>query len=461
MSVSLRSGRVTCRHTDLGDLPARLERRRLGRVGRRADVAHDPDKRPQPGAPAGCARACGAPAALRPAVGGRPGGGRFSSAAPRGAARPCWCGPGSSPRGRPIASAWVSVERDERDAQRFWLSVIDELAGAIGEDELVERVAATPAFEGQAVVERLLSDLHSLEQPVVLVIDDLHELRSADALRWLELFVTGLPPELRLVDRHAPGAVARAARPAAGGAPHGDPRPGSALLAPGDATAHGQQRGHAVRRRPGPAARADRRVGRRAAAGGDLAGLAPRPRALRGRVLRQRADRGGLPAGRGAGAAAAGGPRAAPAHLHTRARERPAGRRPDRRQGLRGDPAAPRGRERLRHRARRGADVVSVPPPAQRSAAARAAARLPGARRLAAPRGGAVARRARARGRGDPARPVRGRLGARRPPAGRQLRRSGVRRPQGDTAGAADRLPGRRLAGGRRAGAGLRHGSAL
>ena len=95
--------------------------------------------------------------------------------------------------------AWVSVERDERDPQRFWLSVIDELAGAIGKDELVERVAATPAFEGQAVVERLLTDLHSLEQPVVLVIDDLHELRSDDALRWLELFVTGLPPELRLV----------------------------------------------------------------------------------------------------------------------------------------------------------------------------------------------------------------------------------------------------------------------
>jgi LuxR family transcriptional regulator, maltose regulon positive regulatory protein len=95
--------------------------------------------------------------------------------------------------------AWVSVDRDERDRQRFWLSVIDELAGAIGEDELVERVAATPAFEGQAVVEHLLSDLHSLEQPVALVIDDLHELRSDDALRWLELFVAGLPPELRLV----------------------------------------------------------------------------------------------------------------------------------------------------------------------------------------------------------------------------------------------------------------------
>ncbi len=95
--------------------------------------------------------------------------------------------------------AWVSVERAERDAQRFWLSVVDELAGAVGEDGLVERVGATPAFGGQAVVERLLSDLGSLGQPVVLVADDLHELRSVEALRLLERFLAGLPPALRVV----------------------------------------------------------------------------------------------------------------------------------------------------------------------------------------------------------------------------------------------------------------------
>jgi LuxR family maltose regulon positive regulatory protein len=95
--------------------------------------------------------------------------------------------------------AWVSVERGEHDAQRFWLCLIDELAGAIGKDELVERVAATPVFEGEVVVEHLLSDLHSVEQPVVLVVDDLHELRSEDALGWLESFVADMPPELRLV----------------------------------------------------------------------------------------------------------------------------------------------------------------------------------------------------------------------------------------------------------------------
>ena len=95
--------------------------------------------------------------------------------------------------------AWVSVERAERDAQRFWLSVVDELAGAVAEDGLVERVGATPAFGGQAVVERLLSDLGSLGQPVVLVVDDLHELRSVEALRLLERFLAGLPPALRVV----------------------------------------------------------------------------------------------------------------------------------------------------------------------------------------------------------------------------------------------------------------------
>ena len=92
--------------------------------------------------------------------------------------------------------AWVSVERGERDAQRFWLSVIDALAGA---DGAVERVAAAPAFGGDAVVEQLVSQLHTLVRPVVLIVDDLHELRSTTALRLLEAFLSEPPPELRVV----------------------------------------------------------------------------------------------------------------------------------------------------------------------------------------------------------------------------------------------------------------------
>ncbi len=98
----------------------------------------------------------------------------------------------------------VSVERGEQDAQRFWLAVIDALAGAVS---LVQAVAPAPTFGGRAVVDELLSDLSCLEEPAVLVIDDLHELGSADALSWLDVFLGRLPPELRVVlaTREDPG----------------------------------------------------------------------------------------------------------------------------------------------------------------------------------------------------------------------------------------------------------------
>ena len=95
--------------------------------------------------------------------------------------------------------AWVSVERRERDAQRFWLTVIGALSGAVAQDGVVQKLGAAPDFDGEAVVMRLVSDLASLEGTCVLVIDDLHELGSADALAQLELLLGRLPAGLRVV----------------------------------------------------------------------------------------------------------------------------------------------------------------------------------------------------------------------------------------------------------------------
>ena len=95
--------------------------------------------------------------------------------------------------------AWASVERGQHDAQRFWLTLIDALAGAMGDDALVERVGAASASCSDDVIERLLSDLRAFEAPTVLVIDDLHELRSAGALRLLEIFLTRVPAQLTVV----------------------------------------------------------------------------------------------------------------------------------------------------------------------------------------------------------------------------------------------------------------------
>ena len=47
------------------------------------------------------------------------------------------------------AVAWVTVERGERDAQRFWLHVIDALADAAG-DEVIERVSPAPQLRRRA-----------------------------------------------------------------------------------------------------------------------------------------------------------------------------------------------------------------------------------------------------------------------------------------------------------------------
>jgi LuxR family maltose regulon positive regulatory protein len=99
-------------------------------------------------------------------------------------------------RDEPVA--WVTVDREERDAQRFWLRVIEALADAAG-DEVIERVSPAPRFAGAVVVERLLTQLGRLEEPLELVIDDLHELDCEDALAWLEMLLTRLPAQMRVL----------------------------------------------------------------------------------------------------------------------------------------------------------------------------------------------------------------------------------------------------------------------
>ncbi|HEY6312831.1 MAG TPA: LuxR C-terminal-related transcriptional regulator [Streptosporangiaceae bacterium] len=96
-------------------------------------------------------------------------------------------------------AAWVTVERDERDPQRLWLAVLDALRQTALGSALVRELTAAPDLDGWTVIERLLTDLAPLPGRLWLVLDDLHELASAEALRQLELLVMRAPTELRLV----------------------------------------------------------------------------------------------------------------------------------------------------------------------------------------------------------------------------------------------------------------------
>jgi len=96
-------------------------------------------------------------------------------------------------------AAWVPVDAGERDPQRFWLSVLGALRQTVPGSTLVRELTAAPDLDGWAIVERLLKDLARLDERVWLVVDDVHELGSAEALRQLELLLMRAPPELRFV----------------------------------------------------------------------------------------------------------------------------------------------------------------------------------------------------------------------------------------------------------------------
>ena len=94
--------------------------------------------------------------------------------------------------------AFVSVDRDQHDAEQFWSAVLDAIRAARSIDPDTPP-AATTAVDGDQAVDRVLSELAEQAGPVVLIIDDLHELRSADAFAQLERWLAILPSSARVV----------------------------------------------------------------------------------------------------------------------------------------------------------------------------------------------------------------------------------------------------------------------
>ncbi len=88
--------------------------------------------------------------------------------------------------------AIVPVNRDQHDAQPFWLDLLNAVRLAVGTPQ-DEPPAATPDFNGRPAVDRLLAELTDHGGRVVLVIDDAHELASTEALAQLSHLLTNLP----------------------------------------------------------------------------------------------------------------------------------------------------------------------------------------------------------------------------------------------------------------------------
>ena len=98
----------------------------------------------------------------------------------------------------------LRVQRDQQDAQQFWLALLDAVRHASATDGRAEPQAATPDFNAPAMVDRVLSELADAPGDIMLVIDDLHELTSPAALSQLSQLLVSLPSHVHaiLTTRH-------------------------------------------------------------------------------------------------------------------------------------------------------------------------------------------------------------------------------------------------------------------
>lgn len=101
--------------------------------------------------------------------------------------------------GRPYRLAVVQVQRDQQDSQQFWLAVLSAIRQASGAPSEGEQLAATPSFNPDAIADRVRSELAERRGRTFLIIDDLHELTSREALTQLTRLLEKLPEHVHAI----------------------------------------------------------------------------------------------------------------------------------------------------------------------------------------------------------------------------------------------------------------------
>jgi LuxR family transcriptional regulator, maltose regulon positive regulatory protein len=95
--------------------------------------------------------------------------------------------------------ALLQVQRNQHDVQQFWLALLGAVRHGSSTPSEAEPPAATPEFNGRAMVDRVLSELADHHGPLIVVIDDLHELHSQEALALLTRLLVNLPAHVHAI----------------------------------------------------------------------------------------------------------------------------------------------------------------------------------------------------------------------------------------------------------------------
>lgn len=100
-------------------------------------------------------------------------------------------------------AAWASLDRSDDDATSLWSTVLAALQSnpLLAADPRIVELSAAPAVAevDEALVRQLGALIGAQDPPFLLVLDDLHELTSPDAMAAVELLCRLRPPSLELV----------------------------------------------------------------------------------------------------------------------------------------------------------------------------------------------------------------------------------------------------------------------
>jgi LuxR family transcriptional regulator, maltose regulon positive regulatory protein len=120
--------------------------------------------------------------------------------APAGAGKTTLLAAWSSEGQRPGPVAWLSLDPGDNQPARFWAHALAALcrSGAVPPKSALQSLAPRPGSE-QTFLPLLVTGLAELSTPVVLILDDAHELTDASVLEELEFLLRHAPPQLRLV----------------------------------------------------------------------------------------------------------------------------------------------------------------------------------------------------------------------------------------------------------------------
>jgi LuxR family maltose regulon positive regulatory protein len=120
--------------------------------------------------------------------------------APAGAGKTTLLASWSSSRQPPGPVAWLSLDTGDNEAARFWAYVLAALcqSDAVPGDSALRGLSAQPGSD-EHFLSQLVGGLAELPTPVVLVLDDLHDITDATVLAGLEFLLRHGPPQLRLV----------------------------------------------------------------------------------------------------------------------------------------------------------------------------------------------------------------------------------------------------------------------